>query len=127
MSETCVLSTLVLSCESESSSSGNPHHLSWRSHTLQVPCFFHFHLHKLSYLSSFLSFPLHHFSLSLCSCLSPIFHFVLFTLIVFFYALSFLQSIIIFTISYVFPFAFGSEPSHLLNHLVKFVFSGDLP
>ena len=80
MSETCVLSTLVLSCESDSSSNGGPHHLSWRSHTLQVACFFHFHLHKLSYPSSFLSFPLCHF-----------------TLIIFFYALSFPQSIVIFT------------------------------
>ena len=62
MSETCVLSTLVLSCENETSSCGGPHHSSWRTPTLQVACSFHFHLHKLSIIHLFSHF---HYAISL--------------------------------------------------------------
>ena len=63
MSETCVLSTLVLSCESESSSSSDPHHLSWRSHT-PSSVFIHSLHHKLSCPSSL--FPFFHYAIYPC-------------------------------------------------------------
>ena len=63
MSETCVLSSLVFSCESESSSNGDHHHLSWRSSTFHVAC------SPLSISISFLSFissSIFHFSIAHC-------------------------------------------------------------
>ena len=93
--------------------------------------------HKLSSSIIFLHF--HYATLFLCSytCYNSVF---LCVLVLFFHlALGhghlnfFLSCLSIFAMHHhyhfilIFLFAFGSEPSHLLYHLVKFVSSGDIP
>ena len=98
---------------------GDPTHSKWHVHSFPSP---------LAFLT-FISSSIFHYAIYPCVyvlVLLPFFHSVSFIYTVSFLCLSIPQSIIIFTISCVFPFAFRSEPSHLLNHLVKFVSSGDL-
>jgi len=93
--------------------------------------------HKLS--SSILFLHFHYATLILCSIL-VIIQFFLCLLMLFFHLACghghlncFLSCLSIFAMHHhyhlilIFLFVFGSEPSHLLNHLVKFVSSGDLP
>jgi len=84
-------------------------------------------IHKLSLISSsFLFFTMHHFPSFLRSCvlLFPFFVSILFFfpfMLFNFHTLSSSSLYIVF-----FLFSPRSEPSHLLNHLVKFVSSGNL-
>ena len=113
MSETCVLSTLVLSCESESSSSGGPHHLSWISNTLQVTCSFIPFTISFPILHLFFHFPLRQLSLCLCCSLSSIFNSVNIIFLLPFYVLSYSAKHNHLHLILCFSFAFGSELSYL--------------
>jgi len=99
---------------------GESPHSKWCVHSISIFISF------LSFIFSFISITPYSFVFMFLSFFL-FFYSVIFILISFIYALSFPQSIIIFTMSCVFLSAFGSEHSHLLNHLVKFVSSGDLP
>ena len=125
ISEHCLQIVLGSYLESSAPQVAPPHYSSWNSLTLQVVWFLAPFFTSFLNLFIFFLFYLCHFHSFLCFCVLPFlfgFHLVSFHCMFFNFAPHHHQHhIIVF-----FFLPYRREPSHLLNHLVKFVSSNNL-